>query len=229
MTLVTVLVPMLGRPQSARPLERSLKESTDPRSYHLLFLCSPHDEDAIKACRKVRGAETITVPFDREPGDYARKINFGVRASESEYVFHGASDLRFHQEWLTAAIRAALVGSRARVIGTNDLGNRQVIRGRHSTHSLVHRSYIEEVGTVDEPGKLLHEGYHHNYVDVELVQGAMYRKEWVFCRESVVEHLHPNWGKSDMDETYEIALNVYDFQRDRQLFRRRAQYWRRRR
>src|SRR6188768_4569590 len=146
---------MLGRGHTAAPLARSVRDTApDAR---VVFLVTTGDA-AGRACRKVRGAETILVPFPRENGDYARKVNYGVSATDEPWVFQGACDLRFHPEWLTAALRAANT-RRKRVVGTQDLGNRLVLRGRHSTHSLVARSYIEEIGTGDEPGKLLHEGY----------------------------------------------------------------------
>jgi hypothetical protein len=45
--------------------------------------------------------------------------------------------------------------------------------GRHSTHSLVTRDYVERFGTIDEAGVVLHEGYPHEFVDDEFVQTAM--------------------------------------------------------
>jgi hypothetical protein len=47
-----------------------------------------------------------------------------------------------------------------------------VIRGEHSTHPIIVRSYIEGQGAIDEPGKALHEGYWHNFVDDELIGTA---------------------------------------------------------
>lgn len=221
---VAILVPVLARPKRARPLYESVRDATPPGQARIVFLCSPGDDAEIKACRKVKKAETIVVPFDRAPGDYSRKVNYGVSATEEPWLFQGADDLRFHSEWLSEALRAALDGTGRRVVGTNDLGNRLVVRGRHSTHSLVHRSYIEEVGTGDEPGKLLHEGYHHNFCDTELIQGAMWRHEYVHAAGAIVEHLHPHWKKGDMDATYRLGLSEYDT--DRRLFMARRRIWR---
>lgn len=219
---VAVLVPVLARPHRARLLAESLYETTTPEVAQLVFLCSPGDTDEIKACQKVKHATTIVVPFPRENGDYARKINYGVRYTDEPWLFQGADDLSFHDDWLEHALRRAEAAT-ARVIGTNDLGNRFVMSGRHSTHSLVARSYVEEHGTVDEPGKMLHEGYRHNFCDTELVQAAMAKREWSFCRSSVVEHLHPHWKKADMDSTYELGLG--DFAADQKLFRSRQRLW----
>lgn len=225
---VAILVPMLGRRESIEPLLASLLFAT-PESWSLMFLCSMEDTETLAACKAASGGavRTLTMPFPREHGDYARKINYGVRATQEPWVFQGASDLRFHPEWLTRALTAA-ERHKKRVIGTNDLGNRHVLRGKHSTHSLVARSYIDEVGTVDEKGKLLHEGYRHNYVDMELVQAALHRGEFLHVRDSVVEHLHPNWGKAERDETYDLALDAENFGVDRMTFRKRQRVWRQR-
>lgn len=161
---------------------------------------------------------SIVDPWPR--GDYARKINHGVRAVSADWYFQGADDLVFHPGWLSAALRAAETNG-ARVIGTQDLCNPRTRGGRHSTHSLVARSYVEEVGTGDEPGKMLHEGYEHGFVDDELVYVAMRRREFAFARDAIVEHLHPTRAKAEMDSTYEKALDPRSHARDRALWRQR--------
>lgn len=229
---VTVLAPVLDRPQRAQPLADSLF-ATVGHNVALWFLCSPGDDAEIKACRRVPQAETFVMPFPRENGDYARKINFGVRRSESDWIFHGADDLRFHPGWLEEAIEAASRAPGVGVVGTQDLGNKLVLRGRHSTHSLVSRAYAEQ-GTVDDPDSLMHEGYRHNFVDTEMVETALARRAFTFARRSVVEHLHPNWRdpttrkpKAETDATYKLGLR--DFRVDQLHFFERRPLWQGRR
>lgn len=227
MTSLVVLCPVLDRPHRAQPVADSLYETTGGEAT-LVFLCSPGDDAEIAACRKVRGATTIIVPFERGPGDYARKINYGIANTSSDLIFQGADDLRFHPDWLQHAERVLGRGREIGVVGTQDLGNRLVKFGRHSTHSLVTRAYVER-GTVDEPGKLMHEGYCHNFVDTEMVETAMHRRAWAFAKLSVVEHLHPHWPdgkggqKGEMDATYELGLG--DFRTDQLRFFARRKLW----
>ena len=162
------------------------------------------------------------VPFENGPGDWARKINHGFTTTRSDFVLLGADDLLFHPAWDVYAVEVAET-SGAGVIGTNDLGNRTVMNGLHSTHPLVRRSYVEEFGTIDEPGKCLHEGYSHQWVDTELVETAKMRGQWAFAKGSHVEHLHPLWKKSTMDSTYEKALSTS--QQDHAHFRSRQHLW----
>jgi hypothetical protein len=212
LTKISILVPVLRRPQNAQPLVDSIHQGStlttkgvEPE-IEILFLVSPGDGDEVVAVVKT-GVDAHMVGFANGPGDWAKKINEGVGLTRGEFVLLGADDLRFHPGWDTEVLRVA-EETGAGVIGTNDLGNATVMRGHHSTHPLVRRSYIEEQGTIDEPGKCLHEGYSHQWVDTELVETAKMRGQWAFAKQSHVEHLHPFWKKSKMDATYEQALST---------------------
>lgn len=215
---LAVLVPVLGRVHRIEPLLDSLRTST-PQA-RVVFLTSPDDRVVHDEIDR-HGAEQVVVPW--EPvGDYARKINAGYRHTAEPLLFTGADDLCFHPGWFEAAAARATHG--IGVVGTNDLTNRRVMTGRHSTHSLVVRSYVDFAGTIDEPGKVLHEGYVHEYVDDELVATAKKRRAWAFASDAHVEHLHPMGGKAPLDELYEAQAARMAASRD--LFRRRARLWR---
>lgn len=212
---VAILVPMLGRPSAVAPLLESIEAST-PANHRTLFVCTPGDP-AVHAVMAA-GGEHIAIDF--APGDYARKINAGIAATTEPYIFTGASDLRFHPGWFEAAL--AKLDATAGVIGTNDLGNSRVLKGEHSTHSVLVRTYIEAHGTIDGPGAM-HEGYRHNFCDTEMVQTAKVRGAWRFARKSIVEHLHPNWLKGQTDSTYDLGRS--GFSRDQTLYHRRRCLW----
>lgn len=216
---VAILVPVLRRPHRVAPLVDSIEQTT-PEPHRVVFICSPDDEaehDAVLAS----DAEMLVVTSPVGPGDYARKINRGVANTGEPFVFLAADDLRFRPNWLERA--AELMSDTVGVVGTNDLGNKHVLAGHHATHSLVARWYTE-LGSVDGPG-LLHEGYDHNFVDNELVETAQARKAWAFAAGSVVEHLHPSWGKAEWDDVYERGRSGWNA--DRRLFRQRCPKWRR--
>lgn len=216
---VAVLVPVLDRPASALPLVRSLRATCDAQ---IVFLVQRHDrrERLALACVQAtqRNVRVEVVPFPHGRGNYARKINHGVDVTDTEWVLQAADDLAFHKGWLEEALAVAAT-SGASVIGTNDLCNPRTMSGRHSTHSLVRRDYIMERGLFDESGKMLHEGYWHNFCDDELVHTAIRRGEFAAASRSHVEHLHPNCGKAERDRTYDVGLNTQRFAEDRQLFR----------
>lgn len=185
----------------------------------MIFACTTGDDAEIAAV-EATGSHHIAIPWER--GDYARKVNTAYRATTEPYLFMGADDLHFHPGWLSAAL-ARLKDPHVGVVGTNDLGNPRVIRGVHSTHSLVTRAYADKYGTIDEAGKVLCELYWHEYVDDEFVETSWKRKAWAFAHESVVEHMHPSWGKGETDALYEE--NAVRMRVGKRLFLRRRQLW----
>ena len=212
---VVVVVPVLNRPHRAQPLVDSLRSTTDTP---LVFVCSKGDRRQIRACRAT-GERVIVTTWVADRGDFAKKTNLAFRETSEPWVFCGADDLRFTPGWLEAAVRAGDL-SGAGVVGTQDNGNPLVKRGKHATHVLVRRSYIQEWGgTFDDTGEIFCEEDDHQFVDTELVQTAMLRRQWAFANDSVVEHLHPSWGKGATDTTYEKALRRTN--EDSILFQRR--------
>lgn len=217
---IDVVIPMLGRPESVEPLLASLKPE-DGIEFVPIFVVSPDDHDVRYAVEQ-SGENHIVMARPPEGGDFARKTNTAFRATAGAWVFLGASDLRFHEGWARTAIK---VGEEynAGVVGTDDMGNPAVKAGKHSTHALVRRGYIETTGGGwDGPGVVYHEGYFHQYVDTELVVAAQARGRWVFAHGSKVEHLHPFWHKGEMDDTYRRALHSAMGRRDAKLFRSRS-------
>ena len=90
----------------------------------------------------------------------------------------------------------------------------------HSTHTLFHRSYVEErPATVDESDPVFWEGYDHQFVDLEFIQVAKRRGEFAYCQQAIVEHFHPHWGNAERDPTYTKAMR--DTNGDRKLYMQR--------
>lgn len=191
-----ILVPVLRRPWRVEPLLTNIRATTG--RCRVLFIADQDDDDELEALDRA-GADFTTVP----PGtSYAAKINAGFAATDETIYFQAADDLVFYDGWYEAALR--LLWHPCHVVGTNDLGNPAVKRGAHSTHSLFTREYIEtRGGTMDMgPGVVMYPGYAHGYCDSEFVAVAKRRGVFKFAYDSVVEHLHPDWGKGEEDATY---------------------------
>jgi hypothetical protein len=215
-----IVVPVLHRPHRVAPLLASIDAAT-PEAHRVLFVLTRGDGDEFAAVAATGAHRMVVAPNPR--GDYARKVNAAYRDSIEPFLFLAADDLHFHPGWLTEAL-AVMADETVGVVGTNDLGNARVVAGQHSTHSLVRRSYVERWGTIDEPGKILHEGYPHEYVDDEFVQTAMSRRAFRPCLTSIVEHLHPNWGKAPTDPLYE--QQHARMRLGRKIYWRRQHLWR---
>ena len=224
---VAVLVPVLRRPQNAEPFMRSLRASTGLATVYAV--CSVDDPETAAAWNAA-GAQVLRGDDEHVHGEpcvcdepvahtFAEKVNLGYRQTSEPWLFLVGDDVRFRSGWLDYAQEAGHAG--AHVIGTNDLGNPRVMAGDHATHLLIHRSYIDEVGASwDGPKTVAHEGYRHWYVDDEIVAAAKARGVWAMARESVVEHMHPLFGKAPDDEVY--ALGQASAEQDKALFDARA-------
>lgn len=211
--MIAILVPLLGRAHQIDPLLTNIAAATST-PHRVVLICSPQDDT--RQAARASDADTIVVPWSPGRADYARKLAAGYLATDEPWLFQGASDLVFHPNWDLAALKAAKAKGRG-VVGTNDLGNPLVKRGRHSTHSLISRDYIETYGgTADGTGLIFSEAYDHQYTDNEFIETARRRKQFIFARNSIVEHLHPHWGKAETDPTYEKALRRT--KQDMQLF-----------
>jgi hypothetical protein len=157
--------------------------------------------------------------LDGPPGTFAQKVNIGYRKTGEPWLFLVGDDVRFRAGWLDQAQHVAK-STGASVVGTNDLGSPRVIAGEHATHVLISREYIDEQGASwDGPGVVAHEGYRHWFVDDEIVTAAVQRGVWAMAGESIVEHLHPLYGKADVDEVY--VLGQSHAGQDRETFKQR--------
>lgn len=185
---------------------------------HAVFLADPDDKDELEAIAAYDGPVEVTTLAPG--GNYAAKINRGVRATDEPLIFLGADDLNFHPGWLEAA--SSRIRGRIQVIGTNDLCNPRVRAGRHSTHSLLTREYAKR-GTIDDSSIVLHEGYEHEFVDDEFVQTAIKRHAFDFAANAHVEHLHPDVGKAPMDALY--SARPRRMRQGRKLYRQRRRLW----
>lgn len=193
-----IIVPVLSRPHRAELVLKSALTATPDAS--VLFVGSPGDTAEHEAVAAA-GGTLLVIPEPVAHGDYARKVNAAYRSTAHRLLFMGADDIDFRPGWFEAAV--ACLGGGIEVVGTNDLGNRRVVAGMHSTHTLVTRHYVDTFGTIDEPRTVLHEGYAHEFVDDEFVETAKHRDAFRWCGASIVEHLHPHWGKAETDALYD--------------------------
>lgn len=207
-----VIVPVMKRPQNAAPFMASLKASTGMAK---VYAIADEDDPLTVEAWRLAGAEVLLLA-NQTPGTFAEKMNVGYQSSTEPWLFMVGDDVRFHPGWLD---HAQSVGTD--VVGTNDLGNPRVTSGEHGTHLLIRRSYVDETGASwDGPKVVCHEGYRHWFVDDEIVTAAKQRGAWGMALGSIVEHLHPQWGKADTDEVYELGQGRAAM--DQKLFKERA-------
>lgn len=211
---VTVIVPVLGRPQNAEPFMRSLRASTGLAD--VLMAPSPGDEPSIDAWLDADMEVQVSLAV---ANTFAEKINAAMAEVKTDWIFITGDDVRFYPGWLDHALHVAKMTG-AQVVGTNDLGNPRVMAGHHATHLLISTEYIRKVGASWEGPGVVCGPYRHWFVDDEIVMAAKQRGVWAFAAASHVEHLHPLWKKGEVDDTYILGQQHVD--EDRKMFEQRC-------
>lgn len=208
MFTITAVIPVLNRPKNVSTFINSILDKSPKDKVEILFVTDKSCVDEINEINKFSGPITIGIA-DENTISWAKRINWGINYSllnyklleKSTWILCGADDIVFHDNWFEEAEKFATDFSG--VIGTNDLGNHACINGIHTTHPIVSRHYVENFGTIDnEKNKLCHEGYDHNFVDLELVQTAKKRNAWKHNANCKIEHNHPAWNKAANDDIY---------------------------
>jgi hypothetical protein len=215
-----IVVPVMRRPQNAAPFMASLRASTGLATVYAVVDAS--DPETERAWREAGADVLINSCEIGEHGTFAEKVNLAYQETDEEFLFLVGDDVRFQPGWLDHAQMVATEGRD--VVGTLDLGNPRVMSGEHATHFLIRRSYVDEFGGGwDGPKVLAHEGYGHWYVDDEIIAAAKQRGAFGMAFGSVVEHLHPAYGKGEPDDVYTLGQSTA--LADKETFRARlAQY-----
>lgn len=208
MSEVAIIVPVLGRPEHAKVFMDSLRANTPKGVCRVVALedWSSDDGDAWQE----EGAHVLSA---KGRHTFAQKINYGFKVTDEPWVFLVGSDVKFHPWWYQTAKKVMDKGFL--VVGTNDLGTARVQSGEHATHMFIKRSYVDEYGASwDGPGVVCHE-YHHWFVDDEIVLKAKLAGVFQAATGSIVEHLHPYFGRGEMDDVYRLGeLNAKADQRE---------------
>jgi len=219
---LVVLVPVLDRPQNVKPLVESFLTSGTPGE--LWFICEIDDISERIELESYLGLARIKVLPVVAAHTWPEKINTGVDFVDADWYLCAADDVTFGKGWWDTTLNLR-TNPTVGVIGTNDspngTGNPRVAVGQHTCHPLMARWYID-LGTIDEPGLATHDGYHHWFVDDELVWTAKIRGAWAYCQEAIIEHHHPYWDPTiPVDNTYQ--LGEANSETDKELWCARAQ------
>ncbi len=212
---LAILIPTYNRPFKIDPLTANALDTTpEARIY---FICEEDDAESIRTVEANKYAQLI---INSRTPSYSGAINTGVLETNEPFIFAGADDINFKPGWFLFA--KDMIQGNIKVVGTNDMGNPEVLAGSHATHYLVERSYAFN-GVADSPGLMLFEGYDHNWTDKEFILTAQHRNAYAHCHEAIVEHHHWAWGKASMDNTYNRG--VQSESSDRTTFLSRQHLW----
>lgn len=206
---IAVVVPAM-RPENLERLMKSFDATNDGTAH--LYVVGDIGLDA-------------DINTGKEHTTYAEKVNLAAKYTAEPWLLLIGDDCEFQPGWIEAA---RTVSDRFDVIGTNDttgpVKNPDVSAGRHADHFFVRRSYIDQYGaSLEGPGVLAPEAYHHWYVDLEIIKLAKARGVFTPCLDSVIVHHHPGYdGREDLraaDPVYMSAVVFAD--EDQRTFRSR--------
>lgn len=199
---VTVVVPVLRRPQNAEPFMASLRESGDEASrLPVIAVANVDDGGTAEAWRRAGATAWL---FPGQPGSYGQKANHAAFDVLTQWMFLVGDDVKFHPGWLETALTD--LPDTACVVGTNDLANPRVTSGDHAVHFFLRMDYVRDQGASwDGPGTVAGP-YRHWYTDDEIITIAKMRGAFEPRLDSVVQHLHPYFHPGTaMDPVYEIG------------------------
>lgn len=221
--MIDILVPTLGRPYALEPLLANVTRVTPQSEFRVIFVADVADAPSLEVLSRICGCGTNGDTFLVRDGTYPEKINAACRAGRGDLVLPTADDVVFHAGWLEAAL-AALQDPAVQVLGTDDLSPATASR-EHATMPILRRSYIDSPGAVwGEAGTVFNKGYSHNFCETETWQLALHRGVTGWAEDCVIEHLHPAWGKREIDET-DRKGNLSGWEEDQARFEARRREW----
>jgi hypothetical protein len=200
-----IFIPSLNRPASIEKMIDNIRKVTD-RPYRMYFMVSDDESEAVL---KAHSGEDLE--YFRDSGDtrYVTRMNKLYRLTEEPTFFCGSDDVVHYPRWLSVAL-GEMEEHHVDLVVMNDLGN------PHGTQALVRRSYADSgLAVFDYPNTLFYPHYHHNGADVEMFYTAERQGKLFRSKRAIVEHFHPAWGKSEIDQTYlDFAMNEDKHVRD---------------
>jgi GT2 family glycosyltransferase len=194
---IAIVIPTKGRPQLLFPLVWNIAKTTPAGAFQIYFVVNKEDVATRHTIRGFTGPVHLVLT---EEHGYPKAANVGFNATNERLVAIVNDDVKFHDGWWDE-LRKVLTPD-VQVIAPNDLSP-QTEGGAGCTQPIVRRSYIMSPGGAwGERGTVYHEGYQHLFTDTELWQLAQQRGVAKFADNCVIEHLHPDWQKAELDDTY---------------------------
>lgn len=214
---VAIIIPTYHRSHMMRKNVDNIYDASGRENVDVVFVVENDDKESISVGHEL---DALVLINQRTRG-YAGANNTAARVLTHNYFYTANDDFLFHENWLPPMMK--LAGSFG-IVSPNDLGNPMVMSGIMGTSFLVSRRYLP-MACADSSGDLFHEGYIHNFCDNEMTATAISNNEFVYCPESIVEHLHPSFNKAIEGLEYGKSVDVGLFELDRARFESRRHLW----
>lgn len=219
--MIAILIPTVGRPDRIRTiLDNIEKTTTIPHTVYIIT--EPEDQQTIDQTNHLKDwyKGKVELIINRPPHNYVTAINYGYAKSIEPFIFCGSDDIEFEPGWDQKMLKE-FNDSSIGLVGAWDSW-KITQTGKHTSHFMVKRQYIEELGGVeDERNTIYSSQYQHFNCDIETEQVAMKRGKFKMS-EATIEHHHFIVDKSvEYDKTY--AKEQSKINRDTRTYNQRRQ------
>lgn len=195
--MIAILIPTVGRPDRVKKIVKMIKANT--QTPHTIYMITePEDQATIDQIRET----TAKLVLNKAPHTYVAAINLGYKLSTEEHIFCGSDDIEFTEGWDIKMLKVFQANPEIGFVGAWDSW-KITQTGKHASHFMVSRSYIQEFGGVeDEKNTIYSSQYQHFNCDIETEQVAMKRGKFQMS-DAVIEHHHFIVNKRvEYDQTY---------------------------
>lgn len=212
--MIQVIVPTYKRIQNIEKCFNNILETPDCEP---LFVVHESDIDSLNEVKRL-GAKYVV---DKQLPSGVNASNCGYWAVKTNWFVLSQDDIIFHKGWLDNALKHISKG--IKVVGLYD-GYPYHLQSQHSVAWLINKNYVQRNSlSIGHKNVLFNPDYKKNYADNELNDTAKFRGVWAYASDSLAEHIHPGFNKSQMDSTYQ--MNEKFLGEDRGLYNSRIHLW----
>jgi len=211
---ISIILPTCNRPKFALQAVTGIYETTRHLNIELILVVDGDIEtknllnDFLLDKTNDNWNYTIDYSFERRGALWS--WNHGLSLSTGEIIFPAGDDSIFYKSWLDNALayHEEFLNGYGMVALNDMIWNGNIL----GTTLMFDRKFcVDYLG-----GVCAYPEYNYFYIDNELNERAKLAGRFIWCRESIVEHIHPDVGKRPRDmldmERNEKQYNIIDKQ-----------------
>jgi hypothetical protein len=201
---IWVLCPSRGRPDKATECYQSFIDTHGLTDTKMSFIVDADDPTFVQY------EHLPMLTYEHEGGGMGPPLNAGALdiADECDVIGFVGDDHRFRSAGWDVHITKALASIGGGIAFGDDLGQRQNL----ATQVFISSPVVKALGWMALPGAT------HLYLDNTWMVLGQGMKHLVYVPSAVIEHMHPVFGKAEMDAGYEKANSPAMYSHDRAAF-----------
>jgi len=208
---VSIVIPSIGRAEKLLRCIEQLYRVTD--DFECVVVVEDEDKQTTDAMQEAKGKYSglVVVNNARRRG-CVYCWNLGAKHASGDAFIPCADDVWFHEGWKEAALKALEKLNWSGLVGLNN--------GTGRTHKYFDDFYLATRDyCVDYQGGVLC-CPHYKYIctDKEACLVAQRNNKYTYAEDAVLEHLHWRFGKSELDETYQLKTRYGDSKNDEKIY-----------